>query len=97
MSEISPRWLNPEQAAQYVGRRVDELPRLVKAGKMPKPSYHFGPRSARYDRDALDAMFTGASASVVIRSIDQAEQEAVNAIIRRARENRQKAPGRRVG
>lgn len=63
MGDISPRWLNPEQAAVYVGKRVDELPRLVRAGKLPRPSYHFGPKSARYDRLALDALFAGRARS----------------------------------
>ena len=68
MPDIQPRWLSPEQAASYVGRRVDELPRLVKAGKLPRPSFHFGPRSARYDRLAIDAVFEGRAAS---RDVDQ--------------------------
>jgi hypothetical protein len=81
MADLPTRWLNPEAAASYVGRRVDELPRLVRRKLLPKPSYHFGPRSPRYDRLALDAMFGGEPASP---SIEQIEQEAVAAIIRRA-------------
>jgi hypothetical protein len=59
-----PRWLAPESAAAYVNVRVDELRRLVKAGKLPEPHYHFGPRKPRYDRLALDALFTGGTASL---------------------------------
>ena len=94
VNDINPRWLTPEQAASYVGRHRDELPRLVRSGKLPSPSYHFGPRSPRYDREALDALFTGAVAS---RSIDLAEQEAVNAIVQRANQSRQKASRRQIG
>ncbi len=90
--QIEPRWLTPDQAATYIGRFRDELPRLVRAGKLPAPSYHFGPRSPRYDRHALDAIFLDATPS---RAIDRIEQEAVNAIIERAR--RQKTSGRRFG
>lgn len=51
------RWLKPEAAAAHIGVRVDQLPRLVRAGKIPAPSRHLGPRCARYDREALDAAF----------------------------------------
>jgi hypothetical protein len=90
MSELIPRWLNPEQTASYVGRRVDELPRLVRAGKLPAPSLHFGPRSPRWDRVQLDSLFQPEQRS---RDLDLAavEQEAVNGIIERAR--RAKASG----
>jgi hypothetical protein len=54
-----PRWLSPESAAAYIGVRVDQLPRLLREGKIPRPSYHLGPRRARYDREAIDAVFSG--------------------------------------
>jgi hypothetical protein len=53
------RWLNAGDVATYVGVRVDQIPRYVRAGKLPLPSYHFGPRSPRWDRLALDAAFEG--------------------------------------
>ena len=93
MSDFQPRWLNPEQAAAYIGRRVDELPRLLRAGKLPQPSYHFGPRSPRYDRQALDALFTGARPS---DDLDKVEADAVAAIRARAA-NRAPPPRRRHG
>jgi len=86
MTDIAPRWLKPDQAAAYIGRHRDELPRLVRAGKIPRPSYHFGPRSPRYDRLALDALFSG----VETDSIQEATDAAVRAIYSKA-ENRQKA------
>jgi hypothetical protein len=82
--DIEARWLSPEQTATYVGRRVDELPRLLRAGKLPLPSYHFGPRSPRYDRMALDALFLESAPSGEL-DIEQAEQKAVNGILERAR------------
>jgi hypothetical protein len=57
------RWLDREAAAGYVSVRVDELPRLVRAGKLPPPSLHLGPRKPRWDRLALDACFAGGVAS----------------------------------
>lgn len=56
LSKFAPRWLNSEQTAAHVSRRVDELPRLLRVGKLPSPSLHFGPRSPRWDRVKLDAM-----------------------------------------
>lgn len=53
MSDMK-RWLSPESAATYIDVRVDSLPRLVRAGRVPAPDYSLGPRSPRYDREALD-------------------------------------------
>lgn len=58
-----PRWLDREALALHISVRVDELPRLLKAGKLPVPSYHLGPKSPRWDRLALDARFEGGVAS----------------------------------
>lgn len=59
-----PRWLDREALARHICRRVDELPRLLRAGKLPPPSYHFGPRSPLWDREAVDAMIAGAAPAV---------------------------------
>jgi hypothetical protein len=64
----APRWMDRDACAAYISVRVDELPRLVKRGLIPTPSYHLGPRCPRWDRLALDARFgapspvTGAAA-----------------------------------
>jgi hypothetical protein len=76
------RWLDREACAAYVSVRVDELPRLVKRGLLPAPSYHLGPRCPRWDRLALDARFSESAAS---QSHDLAVQEAVNAIVAKGR------------
>jgi hypothetical protein len=60
--ETLPRWLNPTQLAEYIGSRVDHLPRLLRTGKLPRPSYHLGPKSPRYDRLAIDEAFSGSKA-----------------------------------
>lgn len=80
-----PRWLAPEMAASYVGKRVDELPRLVKRGLLPRPSYHFGPRQPRWDREALDALFEGKQARP---SMDAAVQEIASALAQGSRKGR---------
>lgn len=58
-----PRWLTPEEAAAKLRVRPDALPRLVKQGRIPSPSYQLGPRSPRYDEAALDANMRGETAS----------------------------------
>ena len=78
----APRWLDREACAEYISVRVDELPRLVKRGLLPAPSYHLGPRCPRWDRLALDARFSGSAAS---QAHDLAVQEAVNAIVAKGR------------
>jgi hypothetical protein len=65
MPALEPRWLDPEAAATYIGVRVDELRRLRKAGKLPEPSLALGPRTPRYDRYELDALFGGGTASPI--------------------------------
>jgi len=76
------RWLSPEQCAARIGAKEHQLPRMVRAGKLPAPSLHLGPRTPRYDILALDALMSGAQS---VRSADQATQETVSAIIERAR------------
>lgn len=80
-----PRWLDREACAAYISVRVDELPRLLRRGLLPSPSYHLGPRCPRWDRDALDARFTGGVASPA-EAHDLAVQDAVNAILGKGRQ-----------
>lgn len=89
MSErAEPRWLDAEGAAAYISVRVDELARLRRAGKLPPPSCHLGPRKPRYDRLALDALFAGGTAST---DIDSAVQAVIDGIAKR-RTRRPQAP-----
>jgi predicted DNA-binding transcriptional regulator AlpA len=48
------RWLDAETTAAYLGVWPELLPRLVGQGKIPRPSYHLGYRSPRWDREELD-------------------------------------------
>jgi hypothetical protein len=58
LSGLEPRWLDPDTAAAYIRVRVERLRPMVKAGKLPAPSYHLGPNQPRYDRLALDRVFS---------------------------------------
>ncbi|MCB8880065.1 hypothetical protein ACELLULO517_07450 [Acidisoma cellulosilytica] len=49
------KWLNAAETAKRMGLRVDQLSRYVRDGKLPEPSYRFGPKSPRWDVDELDA------------------------------------------
>ena len=57
------RWLDSEATARRLCVRVDRLSRLVRAGKIPKPDYHLGCRSPRWDKLAIDAVFQGGFSS----------------------------------
>ena len=81
MAEEAPRWLDREALAVYVTVRVDYISRLVKAGKLPPPSYHLGPKSPRWDRAAVDALFEGDPGSAS-RGHDEIVQAAVESILR---------------
>lgn len=59
----TPRWLDREALAEYISVRVDAVTRLQRAGRLPQPSYHLGPRQPRWDRARVDAAFAGGVAS----------------------------------
>lgn len=81
MAEDPARWMDREALAAYVSVRVDYIPRPVKAGKLPAPSLHLGPKSPRWDRYAVDACFEGEARSAS-RSVDEAVQALVEKIER---------------
>jgi hypothetical protein len=47
-----------EEAAHHLSVRPDCLARLVRQGRIPRPNYALGPRSPRWDVEALDAAFS---------------------------------------
>ncbi len=63
MGESTARWLDRQAAAAYIHVKESSLSRLVKAGRIPAPSRHLGPKQPRWDRLALDAAFQGGIAS----------------------------------
>ena len=58
-----PRWLDRDALAKHISVRVDAISRLRRAGRLPDPSYHLGPRQPRWDRDKVDAALSGGVAS----------------------------------
>jgi integrase len=77
---MTGRWRSPEEAAAYLGVRIDQLPRLRKAGRLPAPSYALGPRTPRYDRLLLDSSLTGASPSSSTQNVQDAVEAACQVI-----------------
>lgn len=59
----APRWLDREALALHISVRVDAIARLQRAGRLPQPSYHLGPRQPRWDRSKVDAALSGGVAS----------------------------------
>jgi hypothetical protein len=80
------RWMDAEATAKYISVRIDALPRLVRQGRIPRPTYDIGPRSPRWDRLALDATFEGGSTST---NIDQMVRAGVKEILETSRPRRQ--------
>ncbi len=57
------KWLDRDALAAHISVRPDAVARLVKAGRLPEPSYHLGPRQPRWDRERVDAALAGQVAS----------------------------------
>lgn len=57
------RWLDRDALARHISVRVDAVARFQRAGRLPPPSYHLGPRQPRWDRDQVDAALSGGVAS----------------------------------
>jgi hypothetical protein len=91
---MAERWLDRDALARYICVRVDYLPRMQRAGKLPPPSYHAGPRCPRWDRDLVDAAFSGSIAAP--KPVITAEQ-MVDDILARRFSRRKKEAGRRHG
>ena len=77
MTAAEPRWLDPEATAAYISVRIDALGRLVRQRRIPAPDYTLGPRSPRWDRLALDAVFDGGTASTDPRMASQASVQKI--------------------
>jgi predicted DNA-binding transcriptional regulator AlpA len=74
------RWIDRRDLAARLSIDRSAIPRLQRRGKLPPPSYHLGPKSPRWDVEAVDAMFAGRVASAA-PSIDDLVQDAADAIL----------------
>lgn len=72
MSEPA-RWLDRDALAAHICVRPDAIARLVRAGRLPAPSYHLGPRQPRWDRERVDATLAGDVASARRGTLSLAE------------------------
>ncbi len=72
--------MDRDALAVYISVRVDEVLKLLRAGKLPTPSCHLGPKSPRWDRLAVDACFEERSLSDK-QGHDAVVQAAVDAIL----------------
>lgn len=59
----APDWMNRDALAAHLCIRVDAISRLMRAGRLPEPSYHLGPRQPRWHRAKVDAAMSGGVAS----------------------------------
>ena len=75
------RWLDRRDLARHLSIDRGDIPRLLRRGKLPPPSYHLGPKSPRWDREAVDAMFAGRVASP-LAALDAMVQDAADAILK---------------
>jgi predicted DNA-binding transcriptional regulator AlpA len=85
MSDAPARWLDRDALAAYISVRADAVARLQKAGRLPAPSYHLGPRQPRWDRSQVDATLSGGVASTDPRT-------AINALANSIATRRQARP-----
>lgn len=84
------RWLDTRATAEYISVNPSALPRLVREGRIPKPSYQLGPRSPRWDVETLDAAFDGGSAST---NADMAVAAAVKKMLAEPPRRRRRQAG----
>jgi hypothetical protein len=87
--ELLARWLDTAGTAAYLHVQPDTLRRLVKQGRVPRPSYHLGPRSPRWDRHQLDAAFDSSASST---NVAVAVQAGVQEILKASRTRRPVRP-----
>lgn len=50
---MDKRWMSTRSVADYLDIRPENVMRLVRAGKLPQPSY-LSPRRPRWDREEID-------------------------------------------
>jgi hypothetical protein len=58
-ADVAARWLDTSAVAGYLTVPVRRVQKLVKRGILPRPSYHLGLRSPRWDREVIDSLLVG--------------------------------------
>lgn len=85
-----PRWLDRAALAAFVsGLDNEKIRRMTRAGKLPQPSYHIGPRSPRWWAPDVDAMIRSRAGSP---DPDRLVQDAIAQITAQSRPGRAASP-----
>ena len=87
-----PRWLNRDRLADYLGVDYTAITKLVRAGKLPQPSLHLGPRSPRWDRLAVDDLFGVSVQAKKAKELEEARARMLEDIRRGGRRGARKPP-----
>ena len=72
------RWLDADAVAKLLRVRVSQLSGMVGRGRIPRPSYHLGYRTPRWDRAVLEASLRDASLVKQVAATQEPEQVAGN-------------------
>ena len=83
-------WVDTRHAAVHVGTGEARFLCMVKEGRFPRPSYHLGERSPRWNTEALDRAMDPESASNVTR-------EAFSGLVKKIEEKGRSRRQERVG
>jgi predicted DNA-binding transcriptional regulator AlpA len=83
-----PGWLSAAAAAAYLSCTPAAVRRYARAGRLPKPSYHLGPRSPRWSREQIDSLLHG-------RQVKDDTEAQFERMIEGIRTRARKAGGRR--
>jgi hypothetical protein len=66
------RWLDAQAVAKILRVRVSQLPGMIGRGRIPRPSYHLGYSSPRWDRAVLEASVRDAA---LLKQVMERERE----------------------
>jgi hypothetical protein len=57
---VWPGWMDAAAVAEYLCCTTPAaVRRYARLGRLPKPSYHLGPRSPRWNREQIDSLLVG--------------------------------------
>lgn len=73
---VESRWLDAEAVAKILRVRVSQVPGMVGRGRIPRPSYHLGYGSPRWDRAVLEANLRDSAMLKEVANEKRAEADA---------------------